>query len=166
MAPMHEKLFGPTFLCVFVTLYMVCIPRGKMYVIAQAVHYITFILLYTYDDTDDMRTAITVSTVLQFILDILTAIAYIVYVTNTDDTSVLYYYDFIRTMAIIIICICDVLVYIPIISHLYCAENEKHIYLHFGKTDKPNKTFTIILTAGIWVLQIVSLILTILALYG
>ena len=87
---------------------------------------------------------------------------YIIYITNTEDTSALYYYDFTRTVAIVLICTADLLIYASILSHLYSIDHEKHMALHFGNIDTENKMLTIVLTVGIWISQTVSVILTIL----
>jgi len=146
------KGFAPAFLCAFVSMYMFGMPSGKMPVIAQALHYVTLGLLYAFDQTVGMRTAITVSIGIQFLIDVLTAVAYVAYVSNTVDTSIAYYWDLTRTLSIVLICIGDVLVYPSVISHMYDL-NVKQRPLRLA-------TWT---TVCIWIFQTMSLLLSILA---
>ena len=120
---MRSAIFGPAYLCFFVSLYMFGIPNGHLYSIPQCIHYVTLTLLYIQSQTLNIKTTIYVTISFQIIFDILTAVAFVVYVGNTTDTTILYYYDATRTLAIMFICIGDLMVYPSVVSHLIVEES-------------------------------------------
>jgi len=97
-----------------------------------------------------MKYTILVSVIFQVVFDVLTAVAFVIYIFNTTDTSVHYYYDFIRTFAIILICIGDIIVYPAVLSHLFYSKIIEHRSITF-QTGINTSTATVFLVLLFWV---------------